>query len=62
MFRTEEPGLGTQERQAPPHLYALLRIAFGVIGLIHLAAMSDIAAYWAPDGILPTGSHAALSA
>ena len=47
---------------APPHLYALLRIAFGVIGLIHLAAMSDIAAYWAPDGILPTGSHEALSA
>jgi hypothetical protein len=47
---------------APPHIYAVLRIAFGGLGLVHLVAMSDIAAYWAPDGILPFASHHELSA
>jgi hypothetical protein len=46
----------------PPHIYSLLRIAFGALALFHLIALSDVDAYWVPDGLIPASSHQAVSA
>jgi hypothetical protein len=39
--------------EIPPHVYALLRILFGVLGLLALLAVSDVTTFWAPDGLVP---------
>ena len=44
-------------KQVPPHQYALLRIALGIVGLAILAGLSDIGTFWRLDGLVsPTGS------
>lgn len=45
-----------------PRPAAALRIAFGLIALLHLAGVADISAYWAPDGLISQGAHVGLSA
>ncbi|MGQ0736395.1 MAG: HTTM domain-containing protein [Acidobacteriota bacterium] len=37
----------------PPHVYALLRMLYGVLGLANLIALDDIRTYWAFDGLVP---------
>ena len=45
-------------RQVPPHQYAVIRIALGVVGLAILAGLSDIDTFWRLDGLVdPTGSR-----
>jgi hypothetical protein len=46
----------------PPHLYALMRMAFGAIGVLQLVLVRDVAAFWAPDGLIPPSSHQTVSA
>jgi hypothetical protein len=40
-------------RGIPPESYALLRIVFGVLGLVSLLAYVPVDMYWALDGIVP---------
>jgi hypothetical protein len=45
-------------RKVPPHQYALIRIALGVIGLAIMAGLSDIDTFWRLDGLVnPTDSR-----
>ena len=37
----------------PPHVYALLRIGFALVGLMRMAGMSSVELFWAADGIVP---------
>jgi len=37
----------------PPDLYALLRIVFGVLGLISVLELTPVSMFWAVDGIAP---------
>lgn len=46
----------------PQHLFSLLRIVLAAIGLVQLVLVRDIAAFWAPDGIMPGGAHSGISA
>lgn len=46
----------------PSHPLAVLRIAFGALGLLNLAGMREVRIYWRPDGILPPASHPEISA
>jgi hypothetical protein len=41
--------------EIPPHVYAVLRVLFGALGCLWLLGMSDVATFWAPDGLLPPG-------
>lgn len=50
----------------PPDSYALLRIAFGLLGILHLIGATPIPMFWTPAGIMPIagaglGVRAALS-
>lgn len=36
----------------PPHIYALLRIGFGLLGCASLLGRSDLSAFWALDGLV----------
>jgi hypothetical protein len=40
-------------REIPPQVYALLRIALGLVGLIGLLALTPVDAFWPASGILP---------
>ena len=40
-------------RPIPPHVYAALRIGFGILGCITLLRLSDFDAYWSLDGLVP---------
>lgn len=40
-------------QQIPPESYALLRIAFGLLGILHLVGVTPISMFWMPDGIMP---------
>jgi hypothetical protein len=37
----------------PPHSFALLRILFGVMGLVSLAGLTPVEMYWPMDGVVP---------
>ena len=37
----------------PSHSYALLRILFGALGCVSLIGLSDVATFWALDGLVP---------
>lgn len=37
----------------PPHSYALLRIAFGLVGLLNLVGLTPVSMYWPIDAIAP---------
>jgi hypothetical protein len=37
----------------PPHIYALLRIAFGVVGCVTLFGLRDLPTFWFLDGLVP---------
>ena len=37
----------------PPHSYAVLRIALGIVGLISLAGLTPVGMYWPLDGLAP---------
>jgi Vitamin K-dependent gamma-carboxylase len=37
----------------PPHIYALLRIAFGLVGCATLLGLCDLSAFWFLDGLVP---------
>jgi hypothetical protein len=39
--------------EIPPHIYALLRILCGLLALVSLAGVSDLATFWDPDGFVP---------
>jgi len=41
----------------PPHSYALLRIAFGVLGLASLAGLTPVDQFWSLDGLSPLPSN-----
>src|SRR5205823_680194 len=52
-------------REIPPHIYALLRILFGLLGLVGLLEFRDLSTYWMLDGLAPspdTGFKAWLAA
>ena len=40
----------------PPHSYALIRIALGVMGLLSLAGLTPVDMFWALDGLSPLPS------
>lgn len=40
-------------QDVPPHIYALLRIGFGFLGLISLLGLTPVSMFWTPDGIAP---------
>lgn len=47
----------------PPHLFALLRIAFGVLGLLEVLGPTPLDMFWPADGIVPLpGSGTGLRA
>lgn len=39
-------------RPVPPHLYALLRIVWGLLALVGLAGVADLTAFWHLDGLV----------
>ena len=39
--------------QVPPDLYALLRIVFGVLGLISVIELMPVSMFWSIDGLAP---------
>ena len=39
--------------RVPPHVYAALRILFGLLAIVSLAGVSDVATFWNPDGLVP---------
>jgi hypothetical protein len=43
-------------REIPPHSYALLRIALGLIGLAALIGLTPVEMYWPLDGLIPLTS------
>lgn len=40
----------------PPHSYALLRIALGLMGLVSLAGLTPVGMFWPLDGITPVAA------
>jgi hypothetical protein len=40
----------------PAHIYALLRIVFGIVGCLTLIGLSDVATFWHLDGFVPVGT------
>lgn len=38
-------------REIPPHIYSVLRISFGVIGVLTLIGVTDLEAFWWPGGL-----------
>jgi hypothetical protein len=40
-------------RPTPPEIYGVLRISFGVVGLISLIGLVPIETFWDPDGLVP---------
>jgi hypothetical protein len=51
-------------RPIPPHSYALLRIAFGALGLLTLVGLTPVDLFWPLDGITPvaeTGMRGAIA-
>jgi hypothetical protein len=47
--------------QIPPHQFALLRIVFGLVGLIGLLELTPVSTFWSLTGIVPlSGSMAEL--
>jgi len=46
-------GLAAWSADVPPHSYALLRMAFGAIGLLSLAGLTPVSMFWALDGLSP---------
>ena len=39
--------------RVPPHAFALLRIAFGISGVMMMAGMTPLEMHWAADGVVP---------
>jgi hypothetical protein len=39
-------------QEISPEIFALLRIAFGVLGLVHVAGLTPVAMLWSPTGIV----------
>jgi hypothetical protein len=39
-------------REVPPHVFALMRILFGLLGCAMVLALSDVDAYWLPGGLV----------
>ena len=48
-------------RDAPPHLFALLRILFGLLGLLSTLAVADFATFWDPAGLVSGSATSAVS-
>jgi hypothetical protein len=44
--------------EIPPHIYALIRIALGTIGVINLLALHDVAQFWQPGGFVSEADSA----
>jgi len=40
----------------PTHIYALLRIVFGIVGCLTLVGLSDLSTFWYLDGLVPIGT------
>jgi hypothetical protein len=49
-------------RTIPPQIYAVLRIALGLVGTGTLLGLSDITTHWDPAGLVPTGGASAIKA
>jgi len=39
----------------PTHPYALLRVLYGLLGILELLGLSDLGTFWAIDGMVPDG-------
>jgi hypothetical protein len=39
--------------EVPDDVFAWLRVAFGVLGVFHILALTPVSAFWAPDGLAP---------
>ena len=37
-----------------PHVYAIIRIGLGAVGLLGLAGLTPLSMYWSPEGLAPT--------
>lgn len=47
----------------PPHQFALLRIIFGLLGIVGLLGLTPVSTFWSPSGIVPlSGSMAEVKA
>lgn len=43
----------------PPHVYAVLRFLFGILGCASLMGLRDLSVFWSLDGLIPHGDLAA---